>query len=74
MHRDDFYWCVVEHNALTVWIALDNVDQSNGGVIYYDASHLLGLLEHEDSFVPGSLQKVKESILKECTLFKIVRH
>ena len=31
MHQDDFYWCVAGHNALTVWIALDNVDQLNGG-------------------------------------------
>lgn len=63
MHQDDFYWCVQGHNALTCWIALDDVSEENGGVSYYDESHKLGLLAHEPSFAPGSSQMVRKDLL-----------
>jgi phytanoyl-CoA hydroxylase len=64
MHQDNYYWCVDEDRALTCWIALDDVDASNGGVNYYSGSHKLGVLAHEASYAPGSSQKIKPELLK----------
>jgi len=58
-HQDNFYWCVNESKALTVWIALENSGKKNGGIFYYEGSHKLGILEHKPSFAPGSSQTVK---------------
>tara|TARA_Y100000816_G_scaffold122065_1_gene85784 strand:- start:20528 stop:21286 length:759 start_codon:yes stop_codon:yes gene_type:complete len=58
-HQDNYYWCLKDPNAVTVWIALDKANKTNGGIFYHKGSHLLGLLEHERSMVPGSSQKIK---------------
>ncbi len=63
MHQDDFYWCVSDHNALTCWIALDDVSAENGGVSYYSRSHDRGLIPHISSFAPGSSQKIPPEAL-----------
>lgn len=66
-HQDDFYWCVNDHNALTVWIALDEASEENGGLTYYKGSHKLGILDHQDSFAPGSSQTVSnKEMLSNC--------
>lgn len=72
MHQDNFYWCVSGHNALTMWVALDYCNEKNGGLTYYQGSHKLGLIDHEDSFAPGSSQKVKEKYLKELGVDNLV--
>ncbi len=58
-HQDNYYWCLNNPNAITIWIALDKANKENGGIYYYKKSHLLGLLEHIPSNVPGSSQKLK---------------
>lgn len=63
MHQDNYYWCIQGADALTCWIALDDIDESNGGVTYYDGSHKIGLIDHEASFAPGSSQKVQQGLL-----------
>ncbi len=63
MHQDDYYWCLSGHNGLTVWIALDAANISNGGVAYLKGSQKLGLVAHTDSFAPGSSQKVESQEL-----------
>ena len=70
IHQDNFYWCVKGGNALTVWIALDNVSSVNGGIQYYNESQKLGVVKHEPSFAKGSSQKV--SNLRKYTNFKRV--
>ena len=65
MHQDNFYWCIAGANGLTIWVALDYCDESNGGLTYYKASHKLGLLEHKDSLAPGSSQMIADSKLLE---------
>jgi ectoine hydroxylase-related dioxygenase (phytanoyl-CoA dioxygenase family) len=60
MHQDNFYWCLDNANGLTVWIALDKCDESNGGLSYYKGSHKLGTLDHKDSFAPGSSQTIRD--------------
>ncbi|CAN1498877.1 Phytanoyl-CoA dioxygenase [Burkholderiaceae bacterium] len=64
-HQDNYYWCVDDANALTVWIALDPANQGNGAVHYYEGSHLGGLIEHEPSYAKGSSQKIKNADILE---------
>tara|TARA_B110000444_G_scaffold234012_1_gene243965 strand:+ start:843 stop:1583 length:741 start_codon:yes stop_codon:yes gene_type:complete len=59
MHQDNYYWCIDNAKGLTIWIALDDSNEKNGGVFYYEKSHHLGLLEHRQSFAPGSSQTLK---------------
>ncbi len=59
MHQDNYYWCVDDSNALTMWIALDDSGKKNGGVYYYLKTNKLGLLEHKPSYAPGSSQTIK---------------
>jgi phytanoyl-CoA hydroxylase len=63
MHQDNYYWCLKPANALTVWLSLTGADEGNGGISYHAESHKLGLLDHTDSFAPGSSQMVPESLL-----------
>jgi phytanoyl-CoA hydroxylase len=65
MHQDNYYWCLKPANALTVWLSLTGADHENGGVGYYVGSHKLGILDHVDSFAPGSSQMVKPDLLPE---------
>ena len=62
-HQDNYYWClkpVAPGTALTIWVALDHCGFENGGVCYLENSHEIGLIEHEDSFAPGSSQTIRE--------------
>ena len=59
IHQDNYYWCINNSNALTVWIALEDADSKNGGVYYIKKSHKLGVLEHKPSFAKGSSQTLK---------------
>lgn len=59
-HQDNYYWAVKGSNALTLWIALEKSNKTNGCVHYYDGSHKYGILKHEDSFAKGSSQKVSD--------------
>ena len=55
-HQDGFYFCLVPNAALTVWIALDDVDEENGAIHYWKRSHLGGVLPHNASHVLGFSQ------------------
>ena len=58
-------WCLEDDNALTVWIAINNVDLENGPIKHVLKSFKLGLLEHEFSGQIGTSQKLtKENIDK----------
>ena len=51
-HQDNFYFrCSPPEKVLTAWVALDDVDESNGCLRYIDGSHLGPVLPHEP--VPG---------------------
>lgn len=62
-HQDNFYWGVADNNALTIWLALDHCDETNGGITYIKGSHTMGVVDHVDSFAPGSSQMVKDENL-----------
>ncbi len=59
-HQDNFYWCVTDHRALTLWLSLDSASPENGAVKYIPKSHRLGLLDHKPSYVPGSSQIIAD--------------
>jgi ectoine hydroxylase-related dioxygenase (phytanoyl-CoA dioxygenase family) len=51
-HQDNAYFlCHPADHVVTAWIALDDVDESNGCLRYIDGSHLHGILPHEP--IPG---------------------
>lgn len=58
LHQDNFYWCVDGANALTFWVALDKCGKENGGLTYFAGSQKKGLIDHVDSFAPGSSQTI----------------
>ena len=65
-HQDNFYFCLDNAKAVTVWIALEKANKLNGGVEYFMGSHKGKLLKHIPSYAPGSSQKVKNlNILKK---------
>lgn len=57
-HQDNYYWCIDNANALTIWIALDKVSKLNGSLCYYEKSHCVGIFKHSPSFSKGSSQKI----------------
>lgn len=69
VHQDNFYWCIKDSKALTMWIALEKTNSKNGSVFYFDGSQKLGLLEHSPSFKKGSSQMIKSfKKLKKCKI------
>ena len=58
MHQDNFFWNLIDSNAVNVWVALSNANKQNGGVFYLKKSHKIGLLEHVSSFMKGTSQKI----------------
>ncbi|BBH54078.1 phytanoyl-CoA dioxygenase family protein [Fluviispira sanaruensis] len=59
IHQDNFYWCLVLANALTICLAVDPCSRENGVVSYMRGSRKLGLLPHVNSYAPGSSQTVE---------------
>lgn len=58
LHQDNYYWCVNNSKALTIWISLDKSTKKNGALSYFGGSHKLGVLKHYPSYHPGTSQKV----------------
>ncbi len=59
VHQDNYYWCIKNHKALTMWISLNKVSKKNGGGFYFNGSHNHGIFDHVPSYKKGSSQKVK---------------
>ena len=57
-HQDGFYFCLKPDEAVTMWIALDDVDESNGCVRYLRGSHREGIRPHGRSAVLGFSQTI----------------
>jgi len=45
-HQDAYYWPLEPHESLTVWIAMDDVDEKNAAMQVIPGSHKAGLLKH----------------------------
>ena len=59
-HQDNFYFKLSPPNCLTVWMALDPIDGSNGLLNYVPGSHLEGVQPHHGSNILGFSQSLIE--------------
>lgn len=57
-HQDNYYFCLTPPQVLTIWMALDPVDEENGCLRYVPGSHLRGLRAHGRSNVLGFSQGI----------------
>ncbi len=64
-HQDGFYFCLKPNQALTLWLALDDMDSENGTLHYVAGSHKMGVLGHKASNVLGFSQGLTEADLAE---------
>ena len=55
MHQDANYWPFSPTKSLTVWLAVDDVDQSNAAMQFIAGSHLCGDLVHTELPLDGSV-------------------
>ena len=57
-HQDGWYFMLDPCEAVTMWFALDDVDEENGCVRYARGSHRHGLLEHRRTETLGFSQEI----------------
>jgi phytanoyl-CoA hydroxylase len=59
-HQDGYYFKLAPCEALTMWLALDEVDRENGCVCYVRGSNRRGLRPHQKSGVLGFSQMMSD--------------
>lgn len=59
-HQDNYYFCLRPPQALTMWLALDAVDEENGCLRYVRGSHLCGLRPHGRTRTLGFSQGITD--------------
>lgn len=59
-HQDNYYFCLAPPNVVTIWMALDDVDDENGCLRYVRGSHLLPIRPHSRSNVLGFSQGITD--------------
>lgn len=59
-HQDGCYFMLEPNHALTMWLALDPVDESNGCVRYVPGSHKRGMRPHTGTEVLGFSQGIAD--------------
>ena len=57
-HQDNYYFCLVPSNVVTIWLALDTVDAENGCLRYVKGSHKHGYRKHAKSKILGFSQGI----------------
>lgn len=57
-HQDGYYFKLKPNHAVTMWLALEEVDKENGYVSYVQGSHHYGLRHHGKSGVLGFSQQM----------------
>ena len=57
-HQDGYYFMLRPCSALTMWLALDDVDEANGCVRYVRGSHRRGMREHSRTGTLGFSQGI----------------
>ena len=57
-HQDNFYFCLTPPQGLTLWLALDTVDDENGCLRYVRGSHLRGIRPHSRTKTLGFSQGI----------------
>ena len=59
-HQDNFYFCLTPPRVLTMWLALDDVDEETGCLRYVPGSHLRGLRPHNRTRTLGFSQGISD--------------
>ena len=59
-HQDGYYFNLIPSEALTLWFALDEVNEENGCVRYVPGSHKRGMRPHNLSSVLGFSQGIAD--------------
>lgn len=57
-HQDNFYFCLTPPSVVTMWIALDVVDNTNGCLHYVPGSHKRGIRDHGSTSIVGFSQGI----------------
>ena len=57
-HQDNYYFNLTPPNVLTIWLALDRIDEENGCLRYVSGSHRAGRRPHGVSEVLGFSQGI----------------
>lgn len=57
-HQDGFYFMLEPNEAVTMWLAIDEVDEGNGCVRYIPGSHKEGMRPHGSTGVLGFSQGI----------------
>ncbi len=57
-HQDGYYFMITPCEAVTMWLALDEVDNENGCIRYLPGSHRNGLLPHTRTTTLGFSQGI----------------
>ncbi len=59
-HQDNSYFCLQPAQVVTLWLALDHVDEENGCLRYVRGSHRQGIRPHQASRVLGFSQAIHD--------------
>ena len=59
-HQDNYYFCLRPPSVLTIWLALDPVDEENGCLRYVAGSHRRGIRPHARSNILGFSQGITD--------------
>lgn len=59
-HQDNYYFCLRPPQVLTIWMALDRVDEENGCLRYVTGSHLRGVRPHGRTQTLGFSQGITD--------------
>ena len=59
-HQDGYYFMLAPCKALTMWLALDHVDEENGCVRYVRGSHRSGMRSHSRTTTLGFSQGIAD--------------
>lgn len=64
-HQDARAWPLAPDKTVTVWLALDKVDEMNGAMQVLPGSHHHGLFNHDQDSLPGNLLDKNLAIVDE---------
>jgi phytanoyl-CoA hydroxylase len=59
-HQDNYYFCLHPPNVVTIWLALDDVDDENGCLRYVPGSHRQPVRPHGRSNILGFSQGITD--------------
>lgn len=59
-HQDGYYWKITPMEGLTMWLALEDVDEENGCVRYVPGSHRRGFRSHGKTGTLGFSQGITD--------------